>query len=782
MKRRMGNCIVRGTICVAMTSMVVANSKMAVYAEDVVPAENIELSDDKETMVSEEVSKEKEYSKEEVSEVASSSEKEENSVMQSEYTVAVAEVEMKNEQMVMTVQDVTDVERAEEEAQKAKEQADSIEQEIERIEDAHIVVSEEKEKMKDISSEVEEEMEKLSQMKETLGGIQEGVSEEIEQEAEVVEKLIEDIEGSIDEEGNLIVEVEDEEGETKNIELEGYLKEQEEAVKQIAEQAHDLLVDALNLDKTASEDELDTIIQQVQEVAEQAKNISQKAQDVYNSAESVLKEEIKKYNAYVSLYGEAYELEPMMYEDEILTYTDAELEQAGLVISTLEDADEYRETLAEISTITEKIENAEETVKEAEQACINANEEANQAMDAVYQAKQQTIKHADQAVECAEKVEETGSVEEKEQAKAAKEQANVAKKQANDSFASTIPMLNSMNNELSLAHQTCEGAKKTIQGAEVAVNAVLPMLEYNADIVGMYDVLSKKLDLWNEMKINMTSSLKRLGQQNTRVENYTEWTVGLRDSVDVRLYGQRETEGSNIITNKNLYKYDLTNEEVKSRPQNLFIEVTPKDGSVKVPKNIYRAFALEMHDKDAIWTDGKGISLDSVMPMVYWEWDEATQKLTGNYYLAEEDGGVPVELQGKTYFVGYALKTEADGYHIDGYLERSEVVEVEPMPQPSPMPQLSPMPQSIPLQVVIEEEETPLAALVPGQEIDLITGVSSPVEESETTVIEEEGVPLMDAVPTTGDNSLPSMPFAVGGFGAMAAAIAINWSKKRRID
>lgn len=225
--------------------------------------------------------------------------------------------------------------------------------------------------------------------------------------------------------------------------------------------------------------------------------------------------------------------------------------------------------------------------------------------------------------------------------------------------------------------------------------------------------------------------LKEAQASKVLAENYAAWANELVKVQYTRAYSQAVTDENGVKSPafENLKNYDVTNENITSRPSADFICVSPGTQSVVVPYAIYRDYVEAMYEKYDIEKNGKGTSVGSNMDVIFWEVDKAGV-LTGKTFATID------ELSEGIYFVGYSFKKEKDGYHVDGVMyEYKKPV----MPASTPSgddddtePKTTPTVRLDGEVIIIEDEGTPLARVT----------VLNEEEEEEIVVIEDEDVPL----------------------------------------
>lgn len=251
--------------------------------------------------------------------------------------------------------------------------------------------------------------------------------------------------------------------------------------------------------------------------------------------------------------------------------------------------------------------------------------------------------------------------------------------------------------------QTAVTEIKTIKGSvtEANENLIDAQTTYNRAKTQL-DAVKKDVDGLSLSKVNLAALNRKIADAKEALatakeelgaahasalaaENYSNWAQALIKDQNALVYVQTQTgaDGNAIPAVSNVKGYDTQNQDVKSRSTSDFVSVS--DQKQVIPYTIYRAFVAAMYDKysysdvekTASLTKGKGAALGTeTQSVVFWEVNSDNQ-LTGKYYQALAGGAAPADMPNGTYFIGYTVKHEGDGYHMDGTMYRY----TQPVPQ-----------------------------------------------------------------------------------------------------
>ena len=177
---------------------------------------------------------------------------------------------------------------------------------------------------------------------------------------------------TIKENGNIMINVEDENGDKTQVKVEDYTKEKADIATSAVQDAQDSLNNVLNSGANIEEERA-----KVNEALATATAAKDEAETAYNAAQSVLIDEIKRYNAYAEKYGLAlYEYTNEKGEKSTPVYTEDEL--AGLSDLTMDKAaienglDELSKN--DLSEQLKEIQDAEKMVADCGTGVVIANE------------------------------------------------------------------------------------------------------------------------------------------------------------------------------------------------------------------------------------------------------------------------------------------------------------------------------------------------------------------------------------------------------------------------
>lgn len=229
----------------------------------------------------------------------------------------------------------------------------------------------------DAAREVEDAAEDAKELEANVKEYGEATDELLNNDEEIVESVegnTDDIVETITKAGDILLNVEDENGEQTQVEVEEYTQKQADIATDAAKTATDSLNNILNNSNADIAEERAKIDQAIVD-AEAAKS---EAETAYNAAQSVLLDQIKRYNAYAAQYGlDLYEYIDENGEVSTPAYTADEL--AGLsdltmnsteIESELQDVKEndLSAQKAEIEAATRLVESCGAALNEAEGA------------------------------------------------------------------------------------------------------------------------------------------------------------------------------------------------------------------------------------------------------------------------------------------------------------------------------------------------------------------------------------------------------------------------------
>lgn len=278
---------------------------------------------------------------------------------------------------------------------------------------------------------------------------------------------------------------------------------------------------------------------------------------------------------------------------------------------------------------------------------------------------------------------------------------------------------------------------------------------------------------------------------------------------NISVYAQIKSDGSLATSNEK--NFDVQDEAVKSRSVKYFTMVSKGLKSVEVPDSIYRTYLKALAESRLEVSTGTGVATgpigdavqeqNATMPVIYWEIKD--NQLTGKYY-----SDITYQPTGD-YFVGYVFKREGlmkeEGYHIDGVLLHHEKADLpdeeipdvpddwDPDPDPK-KPETPTTPDTNPgggsggsgggsgsgtPTVTITDDPVSLSDMIDQAAIEILDApVALAASAPDEVLIDDEGVPLADSIPQTGDNAVPVMPVAATGITALMAAFFMGKRKK----
>lgn len=553
---------------------------------------------------------------------------------------------------------------------------------------------------------------------------------------------------STDEEGNPVISDKSDIGEAK-------------ADAKAAADESDAIVE--KVDKTV-EDVLngtgDVSLEQAQAAVADAQDKAQKQLEVAQNAEE------EASQAYEEAKDKAYEAETIL--DILSRYQNGETNLDAMLAEADSNARDAIKTkveallalggkngIEEAKKVLEAAEGAEAEAKLAKAGAEAQTAQAEEVIQAIEDAKAKIKDKTGESIDVAKAEKSiTTSLETLENAKDPEVQA--AAKEKVDSLSETIAK----------EQDKLKAVKEALVVAKDAVSKVREALQTAQNNVAKLNVYSKWVNdsKFDDNKTNYKGWNKILNNED-QYENQYEDQYTL-------VYAQKDENGNAVWENKKAF--DTTDEDVKSRSEGSFIEVSEgskksnKDADIKIPESVMIAFVdymssnyqasnltgLKKNEKltqrsAGGGTQGKGIAIgeseaqkvgSATMPEIYWE-----VNVDDHYYLTREYHESIDELEdGKTYFLGYTFKVESDGYHIDGYLfkhngEAKRVIFTVPttpdVPTPTPDDEPTPTPPTP------GDEPTPDVVIIPDE----------PVALAAAPVAADDGAAVLGARRTDGD-------------------------------
>lgn len=536
-----------------------------------------------------------------------------------------------------------------------------------------------------------------------------------------LDEVAESIPVSTDEEGNSVISEESVIGEAK-ADAEAAAAESDAIVENVDKTVEDVLNDTGNV----TLEEAQKAVADAQDKAQEQLEVAQKAEE-------------EASQAYEEAKDKAYEAEKIL---EILTkYQSGEKNLETLLAEADSNARDAIKAKVE-ALLALGGENGIEEAKKVLEAAEGAEAQAKLAVEGA-EAQTTQAEEVIQAIEDAK-----GKIDEK-----TGKSIDVAK--AEESIETSLETLeNAKDPEVqAAAEEKIQSLSETIAKEQEKLKAVKEALVVAKDAVSkVREALQTAQN--NVAKLNVYSKWVNDDKFSDNRANYAGWNKILNNEDQYTfVYAQKDENGNAVWENKEAF--DTTDEGVKSRPIGSFIEVSEgsirngnKYADIKIPESVMIAFVdymssnkqasdlreLIKNDKLTQYsgvsgTQGTGIAIgegeakkvgSATLPEVYWEVDENNHNyLTGVYHESID------ELEnGKTYFLGYVFKVEADGYHIDGYLfkhngEAKRVIftttTTPDVPTPTPGDEPTPTPpapgdEPAPDVVIIPDAPAPLAA------------------------------------------------------------------------
>lgn len=510
----------------------------------------------------------------------------------------------------------------------------------------------------------------------------------------------------------------------------------DEIVKNVDKTVEDVLNEKGNVTLEDAQTAVEDAQKKAQEQLEVAQNAEEEASQAYEKAKD------KAYEAEIILgILDAYQKDPaslgaMIAKAESETNKAIEAKVKALLALGGENG------IEEAKNVLEAAEGAEAQAKLAVEGAEAQTTQAEKAIQAIEDAKGKIEEKTEKSIDVA-KAEESieTSLETLENAKNPEVQAAAKKKVV------------SLSETIDKEQEKLEAVKEALVVAKNAVSKVREALQTAQNNVAKLNVYSKWVNDEN------------FSDHKT---NYAGWNKILKNEDQYTLvYAQKDENGNAVWENKKAF--DTTDEDVKSRSEGSFIEVSEgskksnRDADIKIPESVMIAFVDYMSGNyQASYlknekltqrsagggTQGKGIAIgeseaqkvgSATMPEIYWE-----VNVDNHYYLTREYHESIDELEdGKTYFLGYTFKVESDGYHIDGYLfkhngEAKRMIFTVPttpdVPTPAPGDEITP---------------TPAPTTTPGGGT---TPDVTPDDGGDTTVIIPDAPVALAAAPVAADN------------------------------
>lgn len=441
--------------------------------------------------------------------------------------------------------------------------------------------------------------------------------------------------------------------------------ESDAIVEKVDETVEDVLNDAGNV----TLEEAQKAVADAQDKAQEQLEVAQQAEE--DASQAYEKAKDKAYEAEIILgILDAYQKDPASL-DAMIAKAESETNKAIEAKVKALFALGGENGIEEAKKVLEAAEGAEAQAKLAVEGAEAQTTQAEEAIQAIEDAKGKIEEKTGKSIDVA-KAEESieTSLETLENAKKTEVQAAAKKKV--DSLSETIDK----------EQEKLEAVKEALVVAKDAVSKVREALQTAQNNVAKLNVYSKWVNDEN------------FSDHKT---NYAGWNKILKNEDQYTLvYAQKDENGNAVWENKKAF--DTTDEDVKSRSEGSFIEVSEgskksnRDADIKIPESVMIAFVdymsssyqasnlkgLKKNEKltqqsAGGGTQGKGIAIgegeakkvgSATLPEVYWEVDENNHNYLTDFYHESID-----ELEdGKTYFLGYTFKVEGDGYHIDGYL------------------------------------------------------------------------------------------------------------------
>ena len=260
-------------------------------------------------------------------------------------------------------------------------------------------------------------------------------------------------------------------------------------------------------------------------------------------------------------------------------------------------------------------------------------------------------------------------------------------------------------------------------------------------------------------------------------------------------------------------EFDLSDILVKTQSIKYF---TNNIKTVTVPYDVFQSYLRAFYEKDNKFVDankdgkwdlsqGKGISIGSftdkdkvgTMEKTYFLYESSSEEgqlgtlISGAMtesellaYLATISPDQTIQV-----FAGYTFKQENDGYHMDGFIVNLNGTYTAPTPETNPDGGSggsssgggsgSSNPGTTTPVVTISGDPVALADMIDQAAVEILDGpVALAASVPDDVIIDDEGVPLADSIPQTGDNAVPVAPVAATGITALLAAFFMGKRKK----
>lgn len=322
MKKNLGNGIVKKSIIVAMSFMLITTS----------PVVNVVAAEDAQTTQTTTNSDSFEFTEEEVE-------------FADELATEIANTAEKYNTSGYTEKDVID------------EACTIVEEKVNNT------ISEKLAEVNEVTDEAESVAEELSEDAETLSSNINNYKDTTDELLNADQEIVASVEGNtnnivetITKDGDVLLNVQNENGE--QVKVQDYTQEKADAATNAAAEAQEIL-DNITASSNIAEERA-----KINEAVAKAEAAKDEAETAYNAAKSVLIDEIKRYNAYATKYGyDLYE-----YEGTTPAYTEEELANLSDLSMTKTDIENGLDDLnnATWEVQTEKIENAEHMLKACE--------------------------------------------------------------------------------------------------------------------------------------------------------------------------------------------------------------------------------------------------------------------------------------------------------------------------------------------------------------------------------------------------------------------------------
>lgn len=257
------------------------------------------------------------------------------------------------------------------------------------VDEAHDLVKEEVDKAietevsdaKEAAADAEDAAEDAAELDSNIKKYEDTTNELLKEDQEIVSSVQGNTNNTVEtikENGDIMINVEDENGDKSQVKVEDYTKEKADIASSAAQDAQNSLDNVLNADADIEEERA-----KVNEALATATAAKDEAETAYNAAQSVLIDEIKRYNAYAEKYGLAlYEYTNEKGEKSTPVYTADEL--AGLSDLTMNKAD-IEKGLDELSEndLSEQL----KEIESAEKLVADCGYEVEEARGAIQQIK-----------------------------------------------------------------------------------------------------------------------------------------------------------------------------------------------------------------------------------------------------------------------------------------------------------------------------------------------------------------------------------------------------------